>query len=178
MKHNGKAWSPYVAGALTGVALTLSYLFSDKAFGATPAYAYLARVVGMLIHGRGLLALDELGRYELRPSWFQLFALGIPIGALLAAILFKDFKWQAVPPLWRQFFGSSVMKRGYYAFLGGVVSMVGVRLAMGCPSGLGLSGMAQLSLGGFIGMAGFFAGGWLMALLLFQSGPKRAGGGS
>jgi uncharacterized membrane protein YedE/YeeE len=160
------------------LALTLSYLFSDKAFGATPAYAYLAKAIGLLIHDRGLLALDALGRYELRPHWFQTFALGIPLGALLAAFLFNDFKWQAVPPLWRARFGPSAVKRGVVAFLGGAIAMIGVRLAMGCPSGLGLSGMVELSLSGFLGFAVFFAGGAIMALVLYPRQRKVSGGGS
>ncbi len=174
---NGKAWSPYLAGALTGLAITLSYLFSDKAFGATPAYAYLAKAIGLLIHERGLLALDSLGRYELRPSWFQAFAVGIPLGALLAAFLFNDFKWQAVPPLWRARFGASAVKRGVVAFIGGAIAMIGVRLAMGCPSGLGLSGMVELSLSGFLGFAVFFIGGAVMALVLYPARARRSEGG-
>ena len=63
-----RAWSPYLAGALTGVALTLAMLFADNQFGAAPFYAWLTKGVRLLIEGRGLAAIDELGRLELRVS--------------------------------------------------------------------------------------------------------------
>lgn len=180
-KVKDKPWSPYLAGGLTGLALTLSLVFSDSMFGATPAYSYLAKVVHMLITGQSLAAVDNYGRYVLTPGWFLTFVAGITLGALLASLLYGEFKWQAVPPLWREFFGASKGKRAVWAFIGGVIAMIGVRQAMGCPSGLGLSGMVVLSVSGFLGFAMFFAGGILMASLLYrhranvQSGSGEGG---
>ena len=46
--------------------------------------------------------------------------------------------------------------------------MFGARLAGGCPSGHGLSGLSQLAVSGFLAAAGFFAGGIIMARLLYR----------
>lgn len=173
---NDKPWSPYLAGGLTGLALALAQLFSDAMFGATPAYAYIGNAVQLLLHNQSLASVDAYGRYLLAPTWHLTFVLGITLGALLAALLYREFKWQAVPPLWREFFGSSKAKRALWAFLGGVVSMIGVRQAMGCPSGLGLSGMIQLSVSGFLGFAMFFLGGIIMAGLLYRRRGAAPGG--
>jgi len=73
-----------------------------------------------------------------------------------------------VPDTWRARFGDGVGLRALAAFVGGVVAMFGARLADGCPSGHGLSGMSQLAVSGYLAGAGFFAGGILMARLLYR----------
>jgi uncharacterized membrane protein YedE/YeeE len=48
--------------------------------------------------------------------------------------------------------------------------MVGARLADGCPSGHGLSGMMQLSVSSFVAMAMFFGFGALVAHFMYTRG--------
>jgi hypothetical protein len=177
-RPEARAWSPYVAGALTGLATALAMLFADKQFGATPFYAWLTRGISMWLQGFNVLAVDELGRLVMRPNWFVTFALGIILGSALSAFLFNDFKWQAIPDKWRARFGSNWPRRVLWGFIGGLIAMFGVRMATGCPSGLGLSGMVMLSSSGFIGFAAFFAGGLLMVRLLFPPRRRRRGGPS
>jgi hypothetical protein len=64
-------------------------------------------------------------------DWQWMFVVCIFFGSFLAAKLFADFKWQAVPPMCEARFGPSRAKRGVVAFLGGVVAMFGARLADG-----------------------------------------------
>jgi uncharacterized protein len=45
---------------------------------------------------------------------------------------------------------------------------VGARMASGCPSGHGLSGMMQLSVSAFVALAMFFGFGVLVATLLYS----------
>lgn len=52
------------------------------------------------------------------------------------------------------------------SFLGGIVLIFGARLAGGCPSGHGLTGMAKLSLGSFVTVIFMFVGGGLTALFI------------
>ena len=54
------------------------------------------------------------------------------------------------------------------AFVAGFVMLLGARIADGCTSGHGLSGMAQLSLGSFAAVVAMFAGGILTATLFFR----------
>ncbi|MBN2082868.1 YeeE/YedE family protein [bacterium] len=170
-------WSPYLAGGLTGLALTLCAFFADRQFGVTPFYSWLTKCCGLLIYQRGLRAADEFGRLVIKPNWFATFAVGIIVGAALAAWLFNDFKWQGVPDTWRKRFGPSVVKRMVWGFIGGFIALMGVRMAFGCPSGLGLSGMVVLSASGFIGFAAMFLGGVIMASILYPPGCDTRGRG-
>ena len=51
--------------------------------------------------------------------------------------------------------------------------IIGARLAGGCPSGHGLSGLSQLAVSGFVALAFFFGGGWVTARLLYGKGGER-----
>ena len=46
--------------------------------------------------------------------------------------------------------------------------LFGARIAGGCTSGHGISGMAQLSVGSTVAVAAMFAGGMLIAKLFFK----------
>ena len=59
-------------------------------------------------------------------------AMMFGIGALIAAVTSKSFKWQPLPDLWQQRFGTtSSGKRALFAFAGGAIAMYGARLAGG-----------------------------------------------
>ena len=55
-----------------------------------------------------------------------------------------------------------------FAFIGGTVMAFGARLAGGCTSGHGISGALQLSVGSWIALMCFFAGGVVTAKLMFS----------
>ena len=54
------------------------------------------------------------------------------------------------------------------AFVAGFLMLFGARIADGCTSGHGLSGMAQLSVGSTVAVAAMFAGGIVAASLLLR----------
>ena len=74
--------------------------------------------------------------------------------------------------MWAERFGTSPVKRGIVAFIGGIIAMFGARLADGCPSGHGLSGMIQLAVSGLIAMVFFFVGGIIMTRIIYSGGKK------
>jgi len=104
-----------------------------------------------------------------------MLVLGIFLGALVSSIADKSFKFEGVPPIWRDRFGSSAVKRAIGAVLGGAVAMFGARLADGCPSGHGLSGLMQLSVSGFVALAFFFGSGVVVARWVYGSGSQGEG---
>ena len=107
---------------------------------------------------------------KVKVDWQFMLVCGIFAGALLGAVTGGAFEWERVPPTWARRFGNSLLKRAFWAFAGGTVSMFGVRLADGCPSGHGLSGMMQLSASGVAAMVCFFVGGVLVAEMLYRKG--------
>ncbi|TVQ38518.1 MAG: hypothetical protein EA384_09090, partial [Spirochaetaceae bacterium] len=67
-------------------------------------------------------------------------------------------------------FGNRLRTRIVYSLAGGALAMVGARLAGGCPSGHGVSGMSQLGVSSLIALAMFFLGGIVTARVLYKGG--------
>lgn len=132
-KHsNDGGWNPYLAGALSGLVSVLSVWLAGKFLGASTTFV---RSIGML---EDLVAPGRVAQMEYfikttpKIDWQWMFVAGIFIGALIAAVTSKSFKWQALPDLWQQRFGTaSTGKRAVFAFAGGAVAMYGARLAGG-----------------------------------------------
>ena len=132
MKYRGDAgWSPYLAGALSGLVLVLSVLIAGKYFGASTSFV---RSTGMI---EGLLAPERVSQLAYfkgetpKIDWQWMFVFGIFIGSLISSVTSASFRWQALPDMWRNRFGSSINKRAIVAFLGAAVAMFGARLAGG-----------------------------------------------
>jgi len=105
---------------------------------------------------------------KVRVDWQFMLVLGIFLGAVISSATDRSFKLEGVPPIWENRFGPSIGKRALWAFFGGVVAMVGARMADGCPSGHGLSGMMQLSVSSFVALGMFFSVGVLVAIYVYQ----------
>lgn len=170
-----KSWRPYVAGALVGVLATGSVFVTTKVLdkpkylGASTTFV---RSAGMIEHAVVPDHVDNNAYYQskkVKIDWQFMMVLGILVGAFSASMLDKSFTIENVPPVWSDRFGDKVSVRAAGAFAGGIVAMFGARLAGGCPSGHGLSGLMQLSVSGFIAMAGFFGGGVLAAHALYKT---------
>ncbi len=160
-------WSPYLAGGLTGVLLALSVLVTGKFLGASTSFV---RVAGML---EKLLWPQKVAQnaYFLKKApvveWQVMMVLGILVGAFVSSRLSGDFQVTFVPPLWEERFGFTPFRRAVVAFVGGCILLFGARLAGGCPSGHGISGVSQLSVSSMVAMMGFVVGGILVARALY-----------
>ena len=171
MKAN--AWNPYIAGALTGVLLILSVLVAGKYFGASTTFARTAAKVEAVVGvdtSRIAYFTAKGGKYgpDSLPNWQFLFVVGIAVGGLVASLSSGSFRIQRVPPMWAARFGDRPLWRNLAAFVGGAIMILGARLAGGCPSGHGLSGLAQMAVSGFVALTFFFTGGWISAKLLYR----------
>jgi len=171
-------WSPYLAGALVGLLAVASAYTTTQWLGKTSylgASTTFVRAAGLL---ERTVAPDRVGaneyftREKVRVDWQFMLVLGIFFGALLSSATDKSFKMESVPPTWKTRFGPSVGKRAAAALLGGVIAMVGARMADGCPSGHGLSGMMQMSVSAFVALAMFFGAGVLVAALVYGRRPS------
>ena len=164
------AWSPYVAGGLSGLVIIVSVLSAGKFFGASTTFVRSAGMMGKYFGPERVEQLEYFIRYLPRFDWQFLFVIGIFLGSLVSALTSGSFKWQGVPDMWAERFGTNPARRGIVAFIGGIVAMFGARLAGGCPSGHGLSGIIQLAASGLIAMVFFFVGGIIMARLVYCGG--------
>lgn len=172
-------WRPYIAGALAGVLAVASVVVSTQMLGK-PKYlgasTTLVRAVG-LVEKTVAPAHVEANEYyqskKVKVDWQMMLVVGVMVGALGASLIDKTFKTESVPSLWSERFGSKSSVRAIGAFVGGIVAAFGVRLAGGCPSGHGMSGLMQLSISGFIAMAGFFGAGVLVAHLVYKKGGAK-----
>lgn len=79
---------------------------------------------------------------------------------------------KAIPDVWRERFGGALWKRYAAAFIGGVLVLIGARLAGGCTSGHMMSGMMQTSLSGYLFALGTFAVAVPVALLIYKGGRR------
>ena len=175
-----KSWRPYVAGALVGLLAAASVLVSTKMLGK-PKYlgasTTFVRTAGILQKTVARDHVENSPYYQLEKvkiDWQFMLVVGILIGAFAASMIDKSFKVESVPPVWSDRFGGKVGVRAIGAFLGGIVAMFGARLAGGCPSGHGLSGLMQLSISGFLSVAGFFGAGIVVAHLVYKSAWREA----
>lgn len=81
----------------------------------------------------------------------------------------KDDNALLVNPLvWQEKFGTTTWKRHLATFIGGVLVLIGARLAGGCTSGHMMSGMMQTSLSGYLFAFGAFATAVPVALLMYK----------
>lgn len=167
-----KTLNPYVAGALIGILLVLSVIVAGKYLGASTTFSRGASVIEKSLgidYSKFEYFTTNKGKYGpgSLPNWQMMYVIGIAIGAFIAAKLSGTFKVKAVPAMWKNKFGSSPLKRGIVAFIGGAVVLIGARLAGGCPTGHGLSGLSQLAVSGFIALAFFVIGAAITARMLY-----------
>jgi hypothetical protein len=168
------SWRPYIAGALVGVLAIASVVVSTqtlgkpKYLGASTTFVRTAGMIEQTVAADHVAANEYFQSKKVRVDWQFMVLVGILIGAFAASRLDGSFKLESSPPIWRDRFGPGVGVRAIGAFLGGIVAMFGARLAGGCPSGHGLSGLMQMSISGFIAMAGFFGAGVVVAHLMYR----------
>jgi len=172
-KTGDGGWSPYLAGALVGILAIVSvyattrWLGKSSYLGASTTFVRAAGLFERTVSPGHVEANAYFTKEKVRIDWQFMLVLGIFLGALIASAADGSFKLESVPPTWEKRFGPSVGKRAAGAILGGMVAMVGARMADGCPSGHGLSGMMQLSVSAFVALAMFFIVGVFIAALVY-----------
>lgn len=136
--------NPILGGLLIGVAQATSVLFTRKTLGVSSAWEDVGKYVWSVVDGVSSPAPTNI-----------VFATGVMAGAKIIS--------EYIPPV-SEAGGPNVTLLA--ALAGGFSLIFGARLAGGCPSGHGISGMATMSLSSFITVASMFGGGIATALLL------------
>lgn len=145
-KDGSRALNPIVGGALIGAAQTATLILTGNPVGVSGAYGVLGDYFWNLLSS---------GKPRPRPN-----ALYFATGLLLGSTLF----FRSLPVAAAE--SSAISVSPIRAVLGGFVMVLGARIAGGCTSGHGISGMSMLSVSSFVSVAAMFAGGMLSALVL------------
>lgn len=165
-----KAWSPYAAGIVIGLLQIPAFMLIETALGASSSYVTVADLIASWFDP-SLLKIDYAAKHVAftGKNWWQVaLVVGISIGAFFSMKL-SGTRRVSISPVWQRAIGTnSFAKRYALAFVAGFVMLFGARIADGCTSGHGISGMAQLSVGSTVAVAAMFVGAILAAKLLLR----------
>jgi hypothetical protein len=104
--------------------------------------------------------------YGAKNLWQLAMVIGIAVGAFLSMRM-SGARRQAISPVWKRAIGiDKLSSRAPMAFAGGFIMVLGARIADGCTTGHGISGLAQLAVGSTVAVAAMFAGAIATALLM------------
>lgn len=155
--------NPYLAGTMLGIVLLLAMFLAGRGLGASGGFKYcVVSIVGAIDrpHAQESIYYNkyfEGGKKPLK-NWLTIEILGLIAGGFLSGAISKrlKFKIEKSPKI-------SNIRRLIFAFLGGLFFIYGAQLARGCTSGAALSGMAVLSVAGFVTMIAIFGSAYLFA---------------
>jgi hypothetical protein len=92
-----KGWNPYLSGALSGLVIVFSVWLTGKFLGASTTFVRTAGMLESLFSPERVASMPYFIKELPQIDWQWMFVAGIFLGSLLAAKLFGDFRWQAVP---------------------------------------------------------------------------------
>ncbi len=163
-KKSRKYINPYLGGVLLGLTVLAANFISGRGLGASGAMknAIVASVETIApAHAENAAFYKEYNEtHSGNPlnSWLVYQMLGVLAGGFLSGVIAGRMTWKVEhsPKI-------SSKTRLIAALAGGVLFGFGSQLGRGCTSGSALSGMAVLSLGGFISMMAIFGSAFALA---------------
>jgi uncharacterized membrane protein YedE/YeeE len=161
-------WSPYVAGIIIGLLQIPAFLLMNTALGASSSYVTVAGTLASLFDP-DITRIEYVAKHlDGAKNWWQAaLVVGIALGAMISSRLGGTAR-TGVSRAWGRVASARPVLRFPMAFAGGFLMLMGARIADGCTSGHGISGIAQLSVGSLIAVTAMFTGGILAALLFFR----------
>lgn len=158
-----KYMNPYLAGTLLGLVLLASMFLSGRGLGASGGLKYcVVSLVGAMDKSHAEQSVYYSKYYENGQNpmnnWLTLVIFGVLIGGFFSGAVSRRLKFtiEKGPRI-------SNTRRLIFAFVGGIFFVYGAQLARGCTSGAALSGMAVLSVAGFVTMATIFGSAYAFA---------------
>lgn len=155
--------NPYLGGVLLGLVVIVAFWISGRGLGASGALkSVIVAGVDTVAPGHTENAtfyrdyLDTHGG-PLK-DWLVFQMLGVIVGGFLSGAIAGRLKWKVEK-------GPAITNktRLLFAAFGGVFFGFGSQLGRGCTSGSALTGMAVLSLSGFLSMAAIFGTAFALA---------------
>jgi len=159
-----KYLNPYIGGVLLGMVLLTANFVAGRGLGASGAIKSTivgaATVIAPEASERSAFVKEFRESHEGNPmkTWLVFEMLGVIVGGFLSGAIAGHLKLKVEhsPKI-------TSRKRLLLALGGGILFGFGSQLGRGCTSGSALSGMAVLSMGGFITMMAIFGTAFAMA---------------
>jgi len=158
-----KYMNPYLGGVLLGLVLVAAFWVSGRGLGASgaPKSAIVAAVKTVApAHAENASFYKNYLATHPNPlkEWLVFQMLGVIAGGFLSGAIAGrlKFKVEKSPKITNK-------TRIIFAVIGGVFFGFGSQLGRGCTSGSALTGMAVLSLSGFLSMAAIFGTAFALA---------------
>jgi uncharacterized membrane protein YedE/YeeE len=159
-----KYLNPYLGGVLLGLVLLAANYVAGRGLGASGAVksvvAYSIESVDKNAAGNMPFLAEYSQSHSGNPmkTWLVFEMMGVLVGGFLSGAVAGRLKLKVEhsPKI-------TSRRRLIFALAGGVFFGFGSQLGRGCTSGSALSGMAVLSLGGFITMMAIFGTAYAMA---------------
>lgn len=152
-----KYLNPYIGGVLLGLVLLAANFVSGRGLGASGAIKSTVVTAATVVAPHSSENSGFIKEYRQAhggnpmKNWLVFEMLGVLVGGFLSGALAGRLKLKVEysPKI-------TSKKRLYLALGGGILFGFGSQLGRGCTSGSALSGMAVLSLGGFVTMMAIF----------------------
>ncbi|MBK6765683.1 MAG: YeeE/YedE family protein [bacterium] len=159
-----KYMNPYLAGFLLGLVLLASIFVTGRGLGASGAVKDAVVSIVSSVAPEHAASSPFYGPYLENhvetplKSWLVFERSGVPIGAFISGLVSDRLGLRTES-------GPRIQKRTRWVFavIGGALFGIGAQFARGCTSGAALSGMAVLSVAGFVTMLAIFGTGYVVA---------------
>lgn len=163
---NTKYMNPYLAGVLLGLVLLMAFFFSGRGLGASGAVKSTIVAAVDVIAPEHTANSDYYSKYvgegkSPMKAWLVFEMIGVLVGSFLSGAFSGRLNWKI-----EHFPGISSNRRLIFAALGGVLFGFGSQLGRGCTSGSALTGMATLSVAGFVTMMAIFGTAFALAFFV------------
>ncbi len=161
-----KSWSPYAAGILIGLLQIPAFLLIETALGTSSSYVTIAAHMAALADASiGKMDYFAKHMYGAKNLWVAM-VIGIVLGAFVS-MKASGADRQIISPVWKRAVNLDTLSgRAPMAFAGGFIMVLGARIADGCTTGHGISGVAQLAVGSMVAVAAMFVGAIATALMM------------
>jgi uncharacterized membrane protein YedE/YeeE len=159
--------NPYLGGVLLGLVLLAANFISGRGLGASGALKSCIVTITTTVspstaQTSGFIK-EYTGKHKGNPmkNWLVFEMLGVLVGGFLSGAIAGRLNWKVEhsPKI-------TSKKRLILALIGGILFGWGSQMGRGCTSGSALSGMAVLSLGGFITMMAIFGTAFALAYFI------------
>ena len=161
MENNKNNLNPYIGGILIGLTLLFVEFLLGRGLSASKFFAEVIALLGSIIAPSYIKSHIYFHKYAKFFDYTMFLIIGASIGGLVSAYQRKRLGFSLDK-------GPNISEKGRltFAFIGGIITGIGVRLARGCTSGQALTGGATLAVGSWLFMFSVFIGGYLFAYIV------------